>query len=908
MRTRSTLIALSGELLLQAALAAGLLASCPPALRVVLTGITLLLVPGFAWLKLLHARPPGGPWLAPGWALGLGVAWNAVLLSLCAIARVPFTHLATALLPANALLWAVVLARRSGGVAREVVTALERETAPLAGGHRESAPEAPAGAALALTMLAALCACAYAARLGAPLHYVSDSPDHVGTIRRMLEHGVLFPNDAFFRDAGGAGVDPRKFLWHGEAALIAVIARVTPLVAWRDLPILLSPLLILNVAAFGALLAGGPGAAFAAWALLLTYGGSLASTPMRETVYAAKLADHLALATAVAVLADLARPSRGTRLAAAALAIGAVAAHVFAALQFAIVFSALAAGLALRERGIGPSLRRLIGTALAVGGAVAPFALWQLLRTPAPVNPIHTEAQGLLTLWDGVRVVSPGVLWDWMGSAWLLFPMLTPRLWREGRGDAAALFLLTTAAAVGTILFVPPVVSVLQPRVGYLLMRVVWMTPLAALVAWALPRLIADLRSGAPRARGMAAAQLGAVALLLAPALLDAARVARHSGEIAADERRLSPLVWRADLEWMDAHLPRGSVVLSDPLTSYAVPMMTHDYVVTLLDQHSSPSDPQALRRLLDARDALDPFGDWARMRALLARYGVDAIALNRRFAEVPALDYWTPRPEWFVEERGRLDRFPSAFERVYDRGDFVVYWVHRAALDTLRTPVASRPFVNRYRPGTDGIARRVAPGAPALLGFALSPRVAAPGDTVRGVIVWRAIERLPAGSYQIAVRFDRPLPGGFTPPACISKPLRKLIERLHHERYRFRADHLPVGGEYGVDLWTPDQAVRDSFSLVVPLDVANGDYQVQARMIRQPHYANLRLSDYFFDNDYFSGLPVGFFRVARRSVARRDVSEPRCYAAVLSAAGASMHPPRVEKPRPRAASEGEER
>jgi len=103
---------------------------------------------------------------------------------------------------------------------------------------------------------------------------------------------------------------------------------------------------------------------------------------------------------------------------------------------------------------------------------------------------------------------------------------------------------------------------------------------------------------------------------------------------------------------------------------------------------------------------------------------------------------------------------------------------------------------------------------------------------------------------------------------------VRKLIERWHRERYRFRADHLPVGGSYGVDLWRTDEAVRDSFSLTVPRDVAPGDYQVRVRMIRQPHYPNFRLGDYFYDDDYYAGVPAGELRVRDGRVAEggRDV------------------------------------
>jgi hypothetical protein len=52
---------------------------------------------------------------------------------------------------------------------------------------------------------------------------------------------------------------------------------------------------------------------------------------------------------------------------------------------------------------------------------------------------------------------------------------------------------------------------------------------------------------------------------------------------------------------------------------------------------------------------------------------------------------------------------------------------------------------------------------------------------------------------------------------------------------------------------------------LVIPLDSAPGAYTLRLRMMRQPHYANHHLGDYFFDADLFSGTPVGTVRVAPR-------------------------------------------
>jgi hypothetical protein len=111
-------------------------------------------------------------------------------------------------------------------------------------------------------------------------------------------------------------------------------------------------------------------------------------------------------------------------------------------------------------------------------------------------------------------------------------------------------------------------------------------------------------------------------------------------------------------------------------------------------------------------------------------------------------------------------------------------------------------------------------------------------------------------------------VPGGQQWPDWCAKPVRKLIEKRRGERYRFRVDHIPTDGDYGVDLWSPFEVVRDSMSVVIPGDVAPGDYQVQVRMLRQPHYPNFHLSDYFLDHDYYSGVPVGTLKITR-AVAR---------------------------------------
>ncbi len=833
----------------------------PALLRLPLAFGVLVLLPGYAFV-VLSAAPPGGWWLAPGWALGFGVAWNGALVLVTRALGQPFTVLTAVTVPVNAALWMLALAHPRRFPSVGVAPAL-----PVASRGSVAASRWALIAVLAAAGLAAL----NAAEIGTPVTYETDSPDHVGTIRRMLETGDAFPVNAFYKDAGRAGVDPRKGLWHPQVALISRLSRTDPFDAWRALSALIAPLFVLNVAALGFLIGGPLGAALAAGALLLTYGGTLARGFLREAVLATKLADQLALAATVAVLGDLTRASaagppagvRGARRAAIGLAVGATFAHLFAAIQFALAFGALGLGILIRDRGVSRPLRRLAGTSLAIGIACLPFLLWRARSSYGPVNIIHTEPQGLLTLWDHARIVNWGVLWDWMAGLWVLFPLAWWPLWRHGRSNPAVLYLLTTSVAVALVIFDPPLVRVLEPRLGYLLMRMIWIVPIAGLIAWLIPGLMRRVRRERGRPRVVAAAGLALLVFLVLPVAGDAVLVLTHPGRFAAAEAERSPARWRESLAWLDGALEPGQVVLSDPGTSYAVPAFTRHYVVTMLDQHSSPNDPNALRRILDARDALDPWGPWARTREVVDRYGVTVVVLNNRFVEVPPFDYWAPTPGWFKAARARLDGAPAAFERLADQGDFVVYRVHRDALGKLEG-ARPRPNVTAWDPAHSPIGRRLGPDLPVLQNLRLWPGLASPGDTVRGVAEWRALAALPPGSYRVAVRFDRALPGGFRPPRVVEKPARKLLERLSRVRYRFRADHLPAAGDYGVDLWRPTEVVRDSFELAVPRNAAEGAYRVKVQMLRQPHYPNLRLSDYFSDDDFLSGVEAARLIVTR--------------------------------------------
>ena len=831
-------------------LRAGVLSGAPELVRLAVAFGALVLLPGAAWLAM-GLSPRAGWVIEAPLALGFGVAWNALLVLGTRALGLRFTVLMDAAPWAALVLWGVAWARGARAAKANATGAAVATGAPPL-----------RGVALAAVLAAAALAGLHAGRIGTPLSYFSDSPDHIGTVRRMLETGDAFPTDAFFKGAGSEGVDPRKGLWHPQVALIAGAARVDPADAWRQLPALIAPFFILVMARLGSLSAQGAGAAVFAWVQLLVMAGSLKWFPLAKAVFSTFLADQLCLVAVVATLADLARPSRSGRLAVVALAFGAVACHVYSAIQLTLMLGALGVALAWRERSVRGPAARLLGTAALAGLVALPWLAWRAMQSPAPVNVIHTESQGLLWLTRDLRVVSPGVLWDWMGVLWVLFPLAWIPTWRSGRRDPAALYAFATSVAVALVIFDPLAVGLLEPRLGYLLMRMIWMAPIGALIAWWGLRLARGIRVESGGRRVRAALALAGLGIVVLPTALDAGLTFATPERFARADREISPLRWRAAMAWLDRSLPPGQVVLSDPATSYGVPMLTRHYVATLVDQHSSPADSLALTRILDARDALDPYGSWERTRDVIRRYRVTVVVVNGDFPGVPHLDYWAPGPGWAAAARARLDREPSAFERIYDRDAFTIYRVHPEALDSLRAPVPPRPFTFPFVSGRMPIGRRYADDLPVVHRLSLVPPRAARGDTLTGFADWRSLRPLPGGAYMVSLRFETAMPGGFSPPAMVAKPARKLLEKLRRERYRFRTDHLPASGAYGVDLWRPDQVVRDSFRMEVPRDAAPGYYRVEIRMNRSPHYPNLRLADYFFERDYYSGVPMGFIEV----------------------------------------------
>lgn len=710
--------------------------------------------------------------------------------------------------------------------------------------------------------------------LGAPLMTDTDSPDHIGTVRRIAKTRVVFPADAFFADAGAHGADPRKGLYHAWVAMVVRGSHVDPVDAWRWLPVFLIPVFLLAVAAFTlALTRSRMSALLAAVLFPLLFGGGLGGTELRETVYSTRVGEIAALLSAMALVRYVEDGGGRRLLFWAALGWTALAIHVWYALYFALAFGVYGLGTLLVRRD-GATLSRFGLATLALAGPALPYLLFRAGQAYGPQNEIHTEPQGLFYLADRLFTVDPQALWSWNGLGLVVALAATPWFWSRRHVSTGAIYLALVPWAVVGIVLNPLVLPLAHAKLGYLVMRLIWIVPVIPMLATLVTALGERAVRGRGRGRAWAWAGLAAFGLWLLPQVGQAVSLVTERRVLQAGEATRGPAPWMDVLAWLRHSYPGPRVLLSDPATSYSIPAYTGHYVSAFLDQHSSPNDPRALERILAARDILSPFVDERRTLELLRAWRADAVVVNQRFEQPIAFDYWSVSPALYGPTRAKFEAHPEWYRPVFSAAGATVYELTAAA----RTgPLPAPREVARPSSGLQGRAGEHALSAdrPAagergiLLGGTTTDRPRyAPGDTVRVTTWWRRVgaEPVPPGSYTIFVRLDG---HGYEGPlyrAAWQKPYRKLVERIQGRRWRLRESHRVLNGVWSPDQWRRDEVVRDSTAIVLPADMAPGEYTVTVKMTRLPHYPNTRLRDYLSDDDLYAGPSVGTIEIAQAS------------------------------------------
>lgn len=783
-----------------AAFVPALAAGAPPMLGLVLLGAWLL--PGVALARLGGMGDPTRQPLAAGFVLAAPLVLHgigATLLGPVGLGPIPLLALPAAV--------AVVVSRR-------------RHTKGAVPGAAGKWAAGAVAAALALLLLLAT----------APPHHdlQSDALAHVAAVRASAEEGAVFPVREFHGDQEIPGADPRFGTIHAFLAGCALAAGASPLQAWDSFAPLAGALQALALMALGAALFSHP---LAGWAFVLAwlggFGGgwydvlAIAGYPMWTGLSCIYLALALALQG---------RP----RL--AALGIGSLCFHVMAGLLggYHLLLAWLAAGRP----------RRPWGVALLAGAAVAlPLLAIRFAVGYASANPIHERPWQLMELAGGLVVASPVhvLVWLWpLGLAGLALLVLAA--WRGSRGFATRLGLwlcLPSLAWMMTPWLMGPSVELL----GFLPLRLTMavLFPLGFGVA-------VDHAMAHGRRRDYAVAVLLVAAAGLATADRLASRLEDPGPQLVDSD------AWSRLVESLHEEAPEGRSLLSDPFTMMAVRATSAWPVVAVPDGRSSPRDSLAIQRLRDSWRAMTPQLPMATSLQAMDRQGVAMVLLAHHPDGARHSYEYSVVPSTFEEQRERFLARPELFEPVLDLDDLLL--LRRRETRTEAGGSGANPRCLQPAPA--------GPGEPLRDGYSIH---AAPLRVAgEGTLVARAQLAHPAPGEaphrHLVVRADWIAPEGRVPWWYGRKPLRKLAELIHGQRYRARWTRWPVGGRCPTWVLGERDALPLEMVLSLPPGLAPGEYRLHLQVSDLTEFTVLRPRDLWLEDDIYSGPTLGRFRV----------------------------------------------
>jgi hypothetical protein len=690
--------------------------------------------------------------------------------------------------------------------------------------------------------------------VGPPLEITNDSIDHASYVAEIARTGAPFPTTAIYWNPGADGEDFRKALLHTIYGFTARHARAAPLDVLNAYGAFLLAVMVLVVytTARSLFKRHRLPAVVAAVIFLVGTDWGVGNTMVRAAFYPNRFGAAFLLLFIMAGMEYLHRGPVTALRWCAAYAFAATAVHV----QFAIIVPA-AAGVMLLWRACSPrgTWGEHVGRAsrvliVAVAG-VAPFAVYRYF-TAYRANDLHEQIQSALFVTDRWFMADPLHIWQVFGPVGVAALFCIGPLWRRRHDIPGIGYSIAALVTFLVVQLVPFFLTPLYELLKYVVYRMDMMVPFYLLPAY-------FIATRPPRARVAMAVVLVALTAVVAP-------LARHSAfspSALASERRRGPDRWARGLVQLAEALPRGSVVASDPVTSYLMSAFTPYYVLCTLDQHAPPNDVHVEERMAAARDIVSPFTSAKEKEALIQQNNISHVVVNETLPENLILNYWTLEPgaaqdaeETFRSLRYEFDTIPLS------DGLTAFRWRSDERLSTLPRPMP-RPVVDTLPLNAHVLG--ASSGEAVLEGVVLHGAgiVPAGGELVLD-LYWARDRELPRGTYVVTIRFDKKdlaLPFDGRP---FPKVTRKLVERWKGERFRFRADHMVQGGLFAPDAWRMGEIVEDDVRIVIPSDIAPGRYRVQAKMLRIANQPNQRLRDYFFDDDSYSGVEIGEVTIRR--------------------------------------------
>lgn len=725
-----------------------------------------------------------------------------------------------------------------------------------------SLPPIPAAVSIVLVILIVF-ATVLILKTGDPVYYTSDSPDHIAYIRAISRSHEAFPSDFLYREGGTLTRDIRKGLGHALWGTINVLTgRTDAYHIWPLISLFGSILIILSLFSAGVLLfRNATIGLLAAILFLLSYHGGLAGRQLITIAYSFPFGKIYLVAFLTALTVYFSRPRIDLLVFAAAASMAATGTHInhFLIIAFLIAVFSVVASLQSTGEDRKYLWQRIIPMlAIIIIGVNLPYLLLRYVRDYAPNNEIHTHIQGIFHLTDNLFIINPVVFLRISVSLSLLSLLSVFILWNRSRSDKNLRFLLWGVIAVYGTVFNPILVPLIISKISYLLLRLEFAIPSVLVSAYLLYALWNRTR-GRKSSLSVRSTVIGWIAVLLLigyPLLKTPSGFAYSAGKLSKLERS-SCLDLAGLFEKINEDIPAGSVIASDPVTSYSIPAFTDQFVVCTFDQHSIPNDSTALVRILDCRDIFLPGMAVGEIAAMLNTYDAGYLVINGRIPSTISPMYWRPDRRDAAYAVEKFSRASDLFKVIYHKDSLTLFeYTNRAFADSSMDKPHSDRFLGPEVDIREALALPDA-GEPDLhvKAVRVNRTSASRGDTLHITIEWVATRELNPRSYIARVRFDTHFEKGPLYSDSYGKIYRKILERIRTHRFRFTTEHLPLNGTYPPDKWPTMQVVRDALSVRIPDDIATGVYSISIKMSTKTHYPNYTLKDIFTNEDQISGV-----------------------------------------------------
>ena len=784
-------------------------------------------LPGINLARRLKPSHDAG--VLAGVSLGLSFAVAMVLSFIGWLLHLPLIVLAYVMVGAAAISLAdLVFIRTRSGIA------------PL------RRPNKHVGAVVVLLVLAAVGAFE-GASVGGMFRFDSDGPDHVATLNEIQRTEAYFPTTVFHGERSILGADARKGLLHPAMAAVGELLGADGLTIWRALPALALPLLIFCAYAGLRFMGVGRVLSLVGCVLLMTsWAGGLGGRLPGVAGYPNQIAVALLWLCIGLAARTLEKPSLRTGMALGATAWAALAVHPMMVV-FGGIVAALAAAYWLFQDGKNSRTGSALAASIVVSFTLAVPYLAMRLASYHPANPIHTELQGLLFFSPSLFTADPLLMLNRVGWAGLaVYPVALWMLWRNWHHPGRFLGFWLVVVFIN-FAFNPILVPLLQEKITYLIFRSYWLIPpaLALTMAAGLTK-----RLTIPK---MLAAALCAVLFL--PGI-------KQSVTAWSDPKELQTegLEWLEPIAAAEKEAGEGSVLASDPVTSYLIPALSTQKAACTLDQHAPPNDSLGVSRILQCRDLLSPTLTADETWNLARGLGANGVLVRTDNPRILRTQYWSYSDQAQNQKSEQLSRSPLFERRNLPRGWALFLLSSADSVPPENVHSTPSPSWMRYQETLiDTLGVRVA--------FAESDtKSAPPGGLLHIRLGWSRGQDPIQEPLAVSIRIESTDRPGIN--KRFSKLIRKYQERRQRKIWRTRWDITPGGGTVlPTRLPPPPHAAIQDLELELPGNLDLGRYLIRVAVAKAPLVPNYRVQDLVSDNDLYLGVVADTVQITASSL-----------------------------------------